>query len=74
LPNCQRNNYVFGAQIKHRKYKYSTIGLSYKYDVRSRVLEKLSNEEKKISYEKPKLFKESREIGESEILVIIEHW
>jgi hypothetical protein len=50
------------------------VGLSYKYDVRSRVLEKLNMDERKARLEKPKMFKESRDIADQEILIIIEHW
>jgi len=57
-----------------RKFKYSITGLSYRYDVRARVLEKLEVQQKEKLMTEPKKYEEFKDIKEGEIWVVIEHW
>ena len=44
------------------------------FDARARVLEKLNADSKDKKQTAVKEYKESKELGESEVLVTIEHW
>lgn len=56
-----------------RYYQYSTAGLSHKFDLRARVLQKLNVEDKEKKVELKK-FKEFSELCNGEIIITIEHW
>ena len=79
---CGHNNYNEGLHQKdfcgtvlglREKYKWSDSGLSFKYNSKSKVLQKMTIEERARLKAPLKVFKEFQEAKNNEIIVIIEH-